>query len=54
MTRHPTSCRSCVPGALRALGLAALQAYLFTDTRQERRDTDEPDALRRALEAYRG
>ena len=32
-----------------ALGLAALQAYLFTDTRQERRDTDEPDALRRAL-----
>jgi len=32
-----------------ALGLAALQAYLFTDTRQERRATDEPDALRRAL-----
>ena len=26
MTRHPTSCRSCVPGALRALGLAALLA----------------------------
>lgn len=32
-----------------ALGLAALQAYLFADTRQERRATDEPDALRRAL-----
>lgn len=36
-------------GLLDALGLAALQAYLFTDTRQERRVTDEPDALRRAL-----
>ncbi len=32
-----------------ALGLAVLQAYLFTDTRQERRTTDEPDALRLAL-----
>lgn len=36
-------------GLIEALGLAALQAYLFTDTRQERRATDEPDALRRAL-----
>lgn len=36
-------------GLLEALGLAALQAYLFTDTRQERRATDEPDALRRVL-----
>jgi len=36
-------------GLLDALGLAALQAFLFTDTRQERRATDEPDALRRAL-----
>lgn len=36
-------------GLIDALGLAALQAYLFTDTRQERRATDEPDALRRAL-----
>ena len=36
-------------GLLDALDLAALQAYLFTDTRQERRITDEPDALRRAL-----
>lgn len=36
-------------GLIDALGLAALQAYLFTDTRQERRVTDEPDALRRAL-----
>ena len=32
-----------------ALGLAALQAYLFTDTRQYHRATDEPDALRRVL-----
>jgi AraC-like DNA-binding protein len=36
-------------GLIDALGMAALQAYLFTDTRQERRTTDEPDALRRAL-----
>lgn len=36
-------------GMIDALGLAVLQAYLFTDTRQERRATDEPDALRRAL-----
>ncbi len=36
-------------GLIDALGLAALQAYLFTDARQQRRATDEPDALRRAL-----
>jgi len=36
-------------GLIDAVGLACLQAYLFTDTRQERRATDEPDALRRAL-----
>lgn len=36
-------------GLINALGLAALQAYLFTDARQQRRATDEPDALRRAL-----
>lgn len=36
-------------GLIDALGFAVLQAYLFTDTRQERRATDEPDALRRAL-----
>jgi AraC-like DNA-binding protein len=36
-------------GLIEALGLATLQAYLFTDTRQERRATDEPDALRRVL-----
>lgn len=36
-------------GLVDALGVAALQAYLFADTRQERRATDEPDALRRAL-----
>jgi AraC-like DNA-binding protein len=39
-----------VHGLVDALGLAALQAYLFADTRQERRATDEPDALRRVLE----
>ncbi len=37
-------------GLIEALGLATLQAYLFADTRQERRATDEPDALRRVLE----
>jgi AraC family transcriptional regulator of arabinose operon len=36
-------------GLIDALGLAVLQAYLFTDTRQERGATDKPDALRRAL-----
>jgi AraC-like DNA-binding protein len=36
-------------GLIDALGLAVLQAYLFTDARNARRDTDEPDALRRAL-----
>lgn len=36
-------------GLIDALGLAVLQAYLFTDARQQRRATDEPDTLRRAL-----
>lgn len=36
-------------GLIDALGQAVLQAYLFADTRQERRATDEPDALRRVL-----
>jgi AraC-like DNA-binding protein/quercetin dioxygenase-like cupin family protein len=36
-------------GLIDALGVAVLQAYLFTDARQQRRATDEPDTLRRAL-----
>ncbi|MCC6416030.1 MAG: helix-turn-helix transcriptional regulator [Opitutaceae bacterium] len=36
-------------GLIDALGLAVLQAYLFTDARQQRRAADEPDTLRRAL-----
>lgn len=36
-------------GLIDALGLAVMQAYLFTDARQQRRATDEPDTLRRAL-----
>jgi AraC-like DNA-binding protein len=45
----PLTAGKQVDGLLDALGLATLHAYLFADTRQERRATDEPDALRRAL-----
>lgn len=38
------------PGLVESLGLATLHEYVFSGSRQERRETDEPDALRRALE----
>ena len=45
----PLTTGSQAHGLIDALGLAALQAYVFADLRQENRTKEEPDALRRAL-----
>lgn len=41
---------SGAPGLVEALGIATLQEYLFSGRRETEQRTDEPDALRRALE----
>ena len=46
----PRAAGARAPGLVESLGLAALQEYLFAGERAAVHETDEPDALRRALE----
>lgn len=46
----PRAAGESAPGLVESLGLAALQEYLFAGQRAPAAETDEPDALRRALE----
>jgi AraC family transcriptional regulator of arabinose operon len=46
----PRRAESSAPGLVEALGVAALQEYLFAGSHATAEQTDEPDALRRAVE----
>lgn len=46
----PRRAEATTPGLIDALGVALLQEYLFSSHRESSPTTDEPDALRRAIE----